>query len=206
MRKLFGNWTNALREAKIPVRKYLSQEDLIRILQDIYLELNRTPTREELRKRKPTHTPFIEKFGSYTAACLRAGLIPNYGRNNNVWKAWQKHCEDMARILYGKIEIQFKNKDIGIPDIYVQNQSFFIEAKTCGYRDFKQQIERYCSNDHRLEFWCIFKGIETKHDMVSYIYAKDLAKKMKSLGRQDLAVKCQQFIRNVFNEEQRTLV
>jgi len=206
VRKLFGNWTNALREAKIPVRKYLSQEDLIRILQDIYLELNRTPTREELRKRKPTHTPFIEKFGSYTAACLRAGLIPNDGRNNNVWKAWQKHCEDMARILYGKIEIQFKNKDIGIPDIYVQNQSLFIEAKTCGYRDFKQQIERYCSNDHRLEFWCIFKGIETKHDMVSYIYAKDLAKKMKSLGRQDLAVKCQQFIRNVFNEEQRTLV
>lgn len=205
VRKLFGSWTNAVRESKIPVRKYLSEEDLIKILQSLYSELHRTPTREELRKRRPTYTPFVEKFGSYTAACLRAGLVPNDGRNNNVWKAWQKHCEDMARIIYGKVEIQFKDKGIGIPDIYIQNQSLFIEAKTCGYRDFKQQIEKYCLNGHRLEFWCIFRGIETKNDKVKYVYAKDLAKRMKTLGRQDLAAKCHQFIRNVFSEEQRLL-
>ena len=203
VRKLFGNWTNALREADIPVRRFHSEKELINILQRLYLKLNRTPAREELKH--PSLTPFVEKFGSYTAACLRAGLVPNDGRNNNIWKGWQKHCEEMARVIYGNINIQYKNEDIGIPDIYVPNESLFIEVKTCGYKDFKEQIRRYCSNGHRLEFWCIFKGIETKNDEVKYIYAEELAKRMKILGREDLAAKCYQFIRNVFDEGQKTL-
>ena len=181
---------------------------MINILQRLYLELNRTPTREELNERTdcPSYIPFVIKFGSYTAACLRAGLVPNDGRNNNIWKAWQKHCEEMARVIYGNVVVQFKDDEIGIPDIYAPNENLFIEAKTCGYKDFKEQIRRYCSNGNKLEFWCIFKGIETKNDKVKYIYAEELAKRMKALGRDDLAVKCYQFIRNVFDEGQKVLV
>lgn len=208
VKRLFGNWTNALREANVPVRKYLSEKELIEVLQKLYLELHRTPTREELRIRKdcPTYVPFVKKFGSYTAACLRAGLIPNDGRNNNIWKAWQKHCENVARVIYGNIITQLRSQDIGVPDIYVPNERLFIEAKTCGYKDFREQIKRYCANGNRLEIWSIFKGIETKSDKVEYRYAEDLAKRMKTIGRQDLAVKCYQFVRNVFDEGQRTLI
>ncbi|MBI2651925.1 hypothetical protein HYX00_00545 [Candidatus Woesearchaeota archaeon] len=207
IRKMFGNWTNAIRAADVPVKRFHSEKELIDILQRLYLKLNRTPTREDLRQRKenPSELPFVKRFGSYTAACLRAGLVPNDGRNNNIWKAWQKHCEEMARVIYGNVIVQFKNEVRGIPDIYVPKESLFIEAKTCGYKDFKEQIRRYCSNGYKLEFWCIFKGIETKHEQVKYVYAEELAKRMKLLGRQDLAAKCYQFVRNVFDEGQKVL-
>ncbi|MDP7244229.1 MAG: hypothetical protein QF568_02715 [Flavobacteriales bacterium] len=52
----------------------------------------------------------------------------------------------------------------------------------------------------------LFKGIENKSEKVRYVYADGLAERMKFLGREDLAVKCHQFLRNVFNEEQRVLV
>jgi len=205
VRKLFGNWTNALREAKIPIKRFHSEEELIKVLQNLYLKLNRTPTREELKQEYISVTPFVEKFGSYNAACLRAGLVPNDGRNNNIWKGWEKHCIEMAGVMYGEVEI--KNKDIveGIPDIYAKHQQLFIEAKTCGYKDFRQQIKKYCNNGHKLEFWCVFRGIENKSKNVKYVYAEDLAKKLKVLGREDLANKCYQFLRNVFDEKQKTL-
>ena len=207
VRKLFGTWTNAIREAKIPVKRFNSKEELIKILQKLYSKLNRTPTREELKKIKgcPSYTPFVEKFGSYTAACLIAGLTPNDGRNNNIWKNWQRHCEDMARIIYKNIEVQKEGAVEGIPDIYIPDKNLFIDAKTCGYRDFKEQIKKYCKNNHRLEFWLIFKGIETKRKKVKYVYAEELAKKMINLGRKYLAIKCCQFIKNVYSEEQTIL-
>jgi hypothetical protein len=137
----------------------------------LYLKFNRTPTREELNASKdcPSLTPFVEKFGSYTAACLRAGLTPNDGKNNNIWKSWEKHCIEMAKVIYGNIEIKNKKIVKGIPDIYIRDIKLFIDAKTCGYKDFKEQIKRYCSNSHRLEFWCIFKGIENKNRKARYI-------------------------------------
>ena len=202
--KFFGSWTNALREAKIPVKRFRSEKELINILQKLYLKLNRTPTREELNGRNdcPSYVPFVKKFGSYTAACLRAGLVPNDGRNNDIWKGWQKHCEEMARVMYRDVVTQFKKREIGIPDIYIPEENLFIEVKTCGYKDFKEQIRRYCCNGHRIEFWCIFKGIEVRNDKVKYVYAQELAKRMRFLGRDDLTAKCYQFIRNVFDEEQ----
>ena len=204
VRKIFGSWTKALREAGIPIKRFYSEDELINILKDVYSELNRTPTREDINKRKncPSYTPFIEKFGSYTAACLRAGLVPNDGRNNNTWKSWQDHCEDMARVIYGDIQSQFKYKEIGIPDIYIPKEKMFIEVKTCGYKDFKNQIERYCKDGCIIEFWCIFKGIETRNNKVKYVYAEELANKMKRIGREDLAIKCYQFLNNVFSESQ----
>ena len=207
-RKYFGSFNNAVRNARLYVNYNISKEELIKILQELYLKLNRTPTREDLKHENgcPSLTPFVEKFGSYTAACLRAGLVPNDGRNNYIWKAWQKNCEEMAKVIYGYVAVQFKDDEIGIPDIYVPNEELFIEVKTCGYKDFKGQIRRYCLNGQRLEFWCIFKGIETKNDKVKYIYAEELAKRMKTLGREDLSAKCYQFIKNVFDEEQKVLV
>lgn len=207
-RKYFGSFTHAVREANLPVKRFWSEKELVKALQQLYLKLNRTPTREELKKDSdcPSLTPFVEKFGSYTAACLRAGLVPNDGRNNKIWKGWEKHCIKMAKIVYGKIEVKNDKVVDGVPDIYVSQKKLFIDAKTCGYRDFKGQIKKYCSNGHKLEFWLIFKGLETKSKKVKYIYAEELAGRMKQLGREDLAVKCYQFIRNVFDEGQKVLV
>jgi len=206
-RKYFGTFNKAVRKAGLSVNYNISKEELISILRRLYSKLNRTPTREELKLQKdcPSLTPFVEKFGSYTAACLRAGLTPNDGRNNNIWKSWQNHCEDMANVIYGNIESQREGIVDGVPDIYVPDKNLFIDAKTCGYRDFKEQINRYCKNNNRLEFWLIFKGIETKRKKVEYVYAEELAKKMVKLGKDDLAVKCHQFIKNVYSEEQTSL-
>ena len=205
VRKLFGNWTNAIREAKIPVKRFWSEKELIGILQKLYLKLNRTPTREELRYYKLSVTPFVGKFGGYNAACLRSGLVPNDGRNNNIWKGWEKHCIEMAKVIFGEVEI--KNKDIveGIPDMYVRDNKLFIDAKTCGYKNFQVQTKKYCNNGHKLEFWCVFKGIENKSKKIRYVYAEELAERMKNLGREDLAAKCHQFLRNVFDEGQKVL-
>lgn len=207
VRKLFGNWTNALREAKIPVKRFNSNGELIKYLQNLYFKLNRTPTREELKKDSscPSLTPFVEKFGSYTAACLRAGLVPNDGRNNKIWKNWEKHCIKMANVVYKNVEIKNDKVVEGVPDIYIPKNKLFIDAKTCGYRDFKEQIYKYCSNGHKVEFWLIFKGLETKNEKVKYIYAEELAERMKDFGREDLAIKCNQFLRNVFDEGQEVL-
>ena len=206
-RKYFGSFNKTIRKAGLVVNYQINEEELIKLLQKLYLKLNRTPTREELNKQKdyPSLNPFVRKFGSYTAACLRAGLVPNDGRNNNIWKGWEKHCIEMATVIHENIEI--KNKEIveGVPDIYVKENKLFIDAKTCGYRDFKEQIQRYCENGHKLEFWCIFKGLETKSKKVRYVYAEELAEKMKRLGREHLAAKCHQFLRNVFDEEQEVL-
>ncbi len=208
VRKLFGNWTNAIREANLPVKRFTSEDELIGVLKKLSRKLNRTPTRCDIDKLSGmySYNPFVRKFGSYTAACLRAGLVPNDGRNNNIWKGWEKHCIEMARVIHGKIEV--KNKDVveGIPDIYVKGKELFIDAKTCGYRDFKDQIEKYCSNGHKLEFWCIFKGLENRSKKVGYVYAGELAKRMKKLGREDLAARCHQFLRNIFDEEQKVLM
>ncbi len=207
-RKFFGSFNNAMREAGLIVNYKINREELIIILRKLYSELNRTPTREEINERGdcPSILPFVKKFGSYTAACLRAGLTPNDGRNNNIWKAWQKHCEEMAEALYGSIISQFKDEEVGIPDIFVPNKQMFIEVKTCGYRGFEDQIRRYCSNGRKLEFWCIFKGIETKNNNVEYVYSEELARSMKLIGRGDLAIKCHQFKNNVFDETQTILV
>lgn len=112
----------------------------------------------------------------------------------------------MAKKLSRNIEVKNDKVVDGVPDIYVPDERLFIDAKTCGYRDFKEQIKKYCSNGHKLEFWLIFKGLETKNKKVKYVYAEELAERMKQSGREDLAVKCYQFIRNVFDEEQRVLV
>ena len=58
---------------------------------------------------------------------------------------------------------------------------------------------------HKLEFWCIFKGLETKNKKVNYRYAEELAERMMWLGRYDLAAKCHQFLRNIFDKEQKIL-
>lgn len=208
VRKLFGNWTNALREADIPVKRFKSKEELIDLLRKLAKQFNRTPTVVDLRNNKDIHStvPFAKHFGNYTKACLMAGLIPNDGRNNNIWKAWQKHCENIASVLYKGIKVQEKEIIKGIPDIYVPNEKLFIDAKTCGYKDFKDQIKKYAIKKHRIEFWLVFKGIETKSKRVKYIYAEELAKKMKDLGREDLAAKCYQFIKNVYSDDQTTFI
>jgi len=205
--KYFGSFTNAVRLAGLDVNYNHSKQELINLLQKLSKQLNRTPTRTDMNKAKgyPSYTPFVEKFGSYTAACLRAGLIPNDGRNNKIWQGWEKHCIDMAKIIHKDIEIKKDNIVDGIPDIHIKDKKLFIDAKTCGYKEFKEQVKKYCKNEHKLEFWCIFKGMENRSKKVKYIYADELAKMMKNLGRNDLSAKCYQFINNIYSDEQTIL-
>jgi len=111
----------------------------------------------------------------------------------------------MAKLIHKKIEIKKEDIVDGIPDIYVQEKKLFIDAKTCGYKEFREQVNKYCKNGHKIEFWCIFKGIENRSKKVKYIYAEELANKMIKLNRKDLGDKCYQFIKNVYSEEQTTL-
>ena len=203
VRRRFGSWTNALKEAKIPLKRFMSKKQLIIILRRLARRLNRTPTRIDLNKLNgtPSYMPFVSKFGSYTKACLMAGLNPNYGTNNPFWEDWERHCIKMAKVVYQNIEIRKKGLVNGIPDVYVPKENLFIDAKTCGYEDFKDQIKRY-SKKHKLEFWLIFKGMETKRKNVEYIYSTQLAEKMKQFGRRDLANKCYQFIKNIHSDLQ----
>ena len=207
VRKLFGNWTNALREANIPLKKYHKKEDLIKILKNLAAKLNRTPTIADLKENnKPSPIVFTSKFGTYTAACLSAGLIPNDGRNSQIWKSWEEHCTEMARVIHKNVEIKKNNLiENGVPDIYVEGKNLFIDAKTCGYKEFREQVKKYCKEEYRLEFWCIFKGMENRSKKVSYLYAKDLALLMKKYRRKDLAEKCYQFINNIYSKDQTTL-
>ena len=153
----------------------------------------------------PSYLPFVQKFGSYTAACLSAGLVPNDGRNNKIWQGWEKHCIEMAKSMYNSIEIKNGGIVEGVPDIYIKDKNLFIDAKTCGYKEFKEQVKRYCKNGHTLEFWCIFKGMENRSKKVKYMYAQELAKEMEKIGRNDLSSKCYQFINNIYSEEQTVL-
>ena len=59
---------------------------------------------------------------------------------------------------------------------------------------------------NKLEFWCVFKGIENKSKKIRYVYAEELAERMKNLGREDLAAKCYQFIKNVYSDDQTTFI
>ncbi|MBI2107413.1 hypothetical protein HYT57_05505 [Candidatus Woesearchaeota archaeon] len=207
VRKLFGNWTKALRESKIPVKRFHSKTELIELMQKLSKKLNKTPTRTDMDNAKgfPSYAPFVIKFGSYTAACLRAGLTPNDGRNNKIWQGWERHCIEMAKAIYEKVSIKSDSLVDGIPDIYIKEKNLFIDAKTCGYKEFREQVKKYCFNGAKLEFWCIFKGMENRSKKVRYVYAEELAKMMKDIGRNDLSSKCYQFIKNIYSEEQTSL-
>ncbi|MBU0963015.1 MAG: hypothetical protein KKD48_03880, partial [Nanoarchaeota archaeon] len=208
--KYFKSFNNALKEAGIKInrRRDYTNEELIDCLKNEAEKLRRTPTAVEVQKSRncPGINTYKEHFGTYNKAVLLAGLKRNRGYNGEKWKFWQKHCEDMARVLYSNVIIQAKLKDIrGNPDILIPKENKFIDAKTSGYNDFKDQIKRYViKNGASLEFWCIFKGIETKHPKVKYIYANELAMRMDKIGRKDLAIKCCQFLTG--SEDQKLLV
>lgn len=59
---------------RIQSRKY-SDEELIAILISRAESLGRTPSHREMRK--PTTSTYIERFGSFSAAVMLAGLMPN---------------------------------------------------------------------------------------------------------------------------------
>jgi hypothetical protein len=205
--KYFGSFTKAVRLAGLDVNYGHSKEELVKIIQKLARKINKTPTRTDMNNAKgyPSYIPFVRKFGSYSAACLRAGLTPNDGRNNKIWQGWEKHCIEMAKVIYKGIEVKKGQIVEGVPDIYVSKNALFIDAKTCGYKEFREQVKKYCRNGHKLEFWCIFKGMENRSKKVKYVYAKELAEKMEKYERGDLSAKCYQFIKNIYSEEQTVL-
>ena len=152
----------------------------------------------------PSTSTYILRFGSFSNSLRKAGIPINKTEsdpfNRKFWKAWQDHCEEMAKALYGEKRIEFQKSDFTDkhPDMFIVTKRKHIDAKISGYEDFQEQIDEYTKEGCSLEFWCIWKAIEnTLNSNVKYFYAEELAGIMKLLGRTDLAKKCYLFKQNV---------
>jgi hypothetical protein len=81
-RKRWGTWNAALREAGYKPRKFrISKEECLSKLQDLADELGRTPRVEEVNDAdRISERPYQDKFYSWWAALVRAGLKPQKPR------------------------------------------------------------------------------------------------------------------------------
>lgn len=76
----FGSYREACEEAGLEPNGHapVSEEELIRALQDLADELGRTPTRREMNEMGEFGaTSYWRVFGGYADACEAAGLTPN---------------------------------------------------------------------------------------------------------------------------------
>ncbi len=148
----------------------------------------------------PSSVTYNARFGSFNNALRKAGIPVNKTEddpfNRRFWKAWQNHCESMAKAMYDNKWIRFQKSEFTDkhPDIFIVTKRKHIDAKISGYDDFQDQIDEYTKDFCKLEFWCIWPGIENiSNPRVKYYYAEELAGIMKVLDRMDLAKKCYLF-------------
>jgi len=78
----FGSWNAAKRAAGLVPRRFVTREELLRILRDLGAELGRTPTSRDLderRGRTPSKSLYWHTFGSFAAALRDAGFDVTVG-------------------------------------------------------------------------------------------------------------------------------
>lgn len=64
--------------APVNKRKSLSNSDLISVLRHLSQDLGRTPLGTDMRRYgMPSRNTYIKRFGSWSSACIQAGLTPN---------------------------------------------------------------------------------------------------------------------------------
>lgn len=85
--KLFGSWNEALVAAKLPVRRSLSERDLIDALQLFYKTEGRVPVQNDFKHnpKYPSYSTFQRKFGTWNRALEAAGLPILHTRPNNYY-------------------------------------------------------------------------------------------------------------------------
>ena len=72
----FGSWNAAKRAAGLVPRRFVTREELLRVLRDLGEELGRTPTARDLDERRggmPSKSLIWHTFGSLTTALREAG-------------------------------------------------------------------------------------------------------------------------------------
>ena len=73
----FGSWNAAKRRAGLVARRFATQAELVRQLQELGAELGRTPTGTDLLRRRrsmPSKSLYWQTFGSLSAAVRAAGF------------------------------------------------------------------------------------------------------------------------------------
>jgi hypothetical protein len=73
----FGSWNAAKRAAGLVPRRFVTREELVRVLRDLGEELGRTPTARDLDERRgtmPSKSLYWHTFGSLTNALREAGF------------------------------------------------------------------------------------------------------------------------------------
>jgi Homing endonuclease associated repeat len=73
----FGSWNAAKRAAGLVPRRFVTREELLRVLRDLGDELGRTPTARDLDERRgglPSKSLIWHTFGSLTTALREAGF------------------------------------------------------------------------------------------------------------------------------------
>lgn len=180
------------------------KDELLTKIKGLSLKIERTPSDRIVRYFKVCAPGTLSKyFGSYNNAMRMVGLIPNKKvfdeYKKKFWKAWQNHCEQMATVIYKRncLIFQKSNYTDKKPDIFVIPERKHVDAKISGYDYFQEQIYEYTKEGCSLDFWCIWKGIETINPSVKYYYAEELAGIMNTLGRDDLTKKCYLFKNNI---------
>jgi hypothetical protein len=73
----FGSWNTAKRAAGLVPRRFVTREELVRVLRELGEELGRTPTARDLDERRgslPSKSLVWHTFGSLTTALREAGF------------------------------------------------------------------------------------------------------------------------------------
>lgn len=198
--KHFGSWNNALKIAKLDIvqESEYTKQQLIENLINYSKELGRTPSVFDMKGQHPSIGPFSDKFGSWNNALLECGLKPNEGLFGNLWRKWERFCEEVATKKYGKIERQVgPGLNDSRPDIFIKSNNLFIDAMASAYiSDFKKkQIRKFTKLGHDLEFWCLKHGQEFRDGKVKYIYLEDIENMLNQIGEIELSKKCKNFLK-----------
>ena len=81
-RRRFGSFSEALKMVGVQGSEIrYSDDELIELLQEKAEKMGRTPSQVAVTQddNYPSHTTYINKFGSWAEACKLAGLEPNKG-------------------------------------------------------------------------------------------------------------------------------
>jgi len=92
----FGSWNRAKRKAGLVARRFATREELVQQLQELGVELGRTPTGPDLARRRssmPSKSLYWQVFGSFPAALRAAGFDAPGGKERS-----QRAVDDGVRL------------------------------------------------------------------------------------------------------------
>ncbi|MBU1704731.1 MAG: hypothetical protein KJ922_05180, partial [Nanoarchaeota archaeon] len=138
-----------------------SKYKIIKELQEIQLQLGRTPRRNELAamKRYDLINAAETYFPSWSDALIAAGLVPNPDilDNNKTWKKWENLIFEYLTIRGVVYDKKKYIKKIGYPDVYIPSERKIIEIKlNCSDNSVKKDIQKYLPYCKRLEIWYLY--------------------------------------------------